>query len=328
MHSVTHGPPAIPDWLDYETLSAAADIAELAHSMRAAYVAGMKGVIVPLRSSIQREEPFSAFDTMPAYSKVHQLFVAKLGTVIPQSDPSRKSVHALVVAFSASSGRPIAILDGAAVTNLKCAAVAAFVTDLCARTDASVLGLIGTGVQALVQLRAAATVRPLKLVNLYSRNPRRVSAFVRENQPRFPEIRLHSCHSAEEAAQDADIISTATTATVPLLPGSALQRPGLHINCFGNHTPISREIPAEVLAQDSVVIVEDMQTALQEAGEVHRGAYPLDRAALLDPTELQQQRTVFSSTGHAFLDLLTVDYLIGKLGLRNRSTHTYDGEGR
>lgn len=302
--------------LDYAALNAVGDVAELAHSMRTAYAAGLEGVTVPLRSSIQRDEPFFAFDTMPAYSETHKLFVAKLGTVTPQHNPELKSVHALVAAFSASSGRLIGIFDGDAITHLKCAAVAAFVTDLCTPRNASVLGLIGSGVQASLQLRAAATVRPIERVNIYSRNAERVAGFVREYQPRFPEIHLHACSSAEEAAQDADIISTATTATVPLLAASVLKRArSLHINCFGNHTPASREIPVEVLAHDSIVIVEDMQTALKEAGEVHRSAYSLERLGTLDPAQLQLQRTVFSSTGHAFLDLLAVDHLIRKLDL-------------
>lgn len=300
--------------LNYEVLKAAGDIAELAHSMRKAYIAGLDGVIVPLRCSIQRDAPFFAFDTMPAYSRTHQLFVTKIGSVIPQRDPTKKSVHALVAAFSANSGCPIAIFDGDAITNLKCAAVSAFVTDLCAKPDASVLGLIGSGVQALVQLRATAAVRPLEKVNIFSRNGDRVAAFVRENQPSFPGIRLNACNSAAEAAQGADIISTATTATVPLLTDSELRRSGLHINCFGNHTPQSREIPLEVLSQNSIVIVEDTKTAIEEAGEVHRSAFSLDRLVMLDAAQLQQQRTVFSSTGHAFLDLLTVDHLIGKFG--------------
>ncbi|UTY56164.1 ornithine cyclodeaminase family protein [Massilia sp. erpn] len=312
--------------LDYATLAAAGDIAGLAHTMRAAYAAGLDGVTVPLRSSIQREEPFFAFDTMPAHSERHGLFVAKLGAVIPQSDPALKSVHALVAAFCARSGRPLAILDGDAVTHLKCAAVAAFVTDMCAQPDASVLGLIGSGTQALVQLRAVAAVRPLRRVKVYSRNPHRVAAFVRKHQPQFPQIELQACASAQEAAHDADIVSTATTASLPLLGSADLRRPGLHINCFGNHTPQSREIPAEVLARGSIVIVEDMQTALEEAGPLHHGAYTLERLAAQDPAGLQPQRTVFSSTGHAFLDLLAVAHLIEKLGLDHSNIPSYGVE--
>lgn len=316
-----NGIGAPPPFLDYATLSAAGDIGELARGMHAAYRGGLQGVSVPLRSSIQRDQPFLAFDTMPAYSEPHRLFMAKLGAVIPQDDPTQKSVHALVVAFSASSGRPIAIQDGDAVTHLKCAAVAALVTDLCAVPDASVLGLIGSGVQAAVQLRAAAAIRSLERVKVYSRNADRVAAFVREHQPHFPGIHLQACASAADAVLDADIVSTATTATLPLLDAAALQRPGLHINCFGNHTPLSREIPVAVL-EHSFVIVEDLATALEEAGEVHRNACTLERLVTLDPASLRQQRTIFSSTGHAYLDLLTVDHLIRRLGLATNESST------
>lgn len=308
-----------PLYLGYDELSAAGDVVELATRMSSAYAAGLNGVIVPLRSSIQRKQPFFAFDTMPAYSEAHRLFVAKIGAVIPQQNPEQKSVHAVVVAFSATSGRPIAFFDGDAATHLKCAAVTALVTDLCAADDAQVMGLIGSGAQARAQLRAVAAVRPLKQVNVYSRNESRVALFISENQPRFPGITLTACCSAEESVRDADIVSTATTSVDPVVTAQSLERSGLHINCLGNHTPQSREIPIEILESRSVLIVEDLRTAIEEAGEVHRMAVTLDQIGDLGLERLKRERTVFSSTGHAFLDLLTVDHLMESFGLEQRT---------
>ena len=81
---------------------------------------------------------------------------------------------------------------------------------------------------------------------------------------------------------------------------------------MGNHTPPSRELPIRIL-QQSLLIVEDIPTAILEAGEIHRDAITIEKLVKQTPSKLQQQRTVFASTGHAFLDLITVGYVLAAL---------------
>jgi ornithine cyclodeaminase/alanine dehydrogenase-like protein (mu-crystallin family) len=95
------------------------------------------------------------------------------------------------------------------------------------------------------------------------------------------------------------------------LPISADLPAHVHVNCMGAHTVESRELPADLLAT-SVVIVEDVGTAIAEAGMSHAGAIEL--AALTAPgtTDLAHRRTVFASTGCAYLDLITCAHLTGR----------------
>jgi ornithine cyclodeaminase/alanine dehydrogenase-like protein (mu-crystallin family) len=83
----------------------------------------------------------------------------------------------------------------------------------------------------------------------------------------------------------------------------------VHINCMGAHTAESRELPVALL-RSSVVIVEDVRTAIAEAGESHSGAVEL--ATLLAEMDgaLAGRRTIFASTGCAYLDLITCAYLV------------------
>lgn len=307
---------AMLDYYGYAEVLAAGDVRVLAASVRCGYAEALNSAVIPLRTSIQGKEPFFAFDCMPAYSASHRLFVVKIGAVLPQREPDAKTVHALVAAFCCRSGQPFAVLDGNAVTHLKCAAVAAMVTDACARADARKLGLIGAGVQARVQLRAALAVRQIEQVGVFSRDRVHLQAFVSECEAEFQQVRFMACASADEAVREADIVSTATTSVEPLLEESSLLRPGLHINCFGNHTPRSRELPRSVLERGSILLVEDKHTAIAEAGEVHAAAYTLGQIGEIDSARLRRERTVFSSTGHAFLDLLAVDHVLAGLGVR------------
>jgi ornithine cyclodeaminase len=125
------------------------------------------------------------------------------------------------------------------------------------------------------------------------------------------EVRIAPCESLDEAARDADVIGTATASTTPLASFSALS-PGVHINCMGGHTTASRELPLELL-RSSTLIVEHVPTAVAEAGPVHAHAISLGELVNQDPAALRTRRTVFSSTGHAVLDLITTAHLLREL---------------
>lgn len=305
-------------YISSEKIFQTTNIRSLVHQLKLEYSNGFNDVNIPQRTSILRENPFAVFNAMPAFSDRHKLFVTKIGAVVPQSDPTLPSVHAIVVAFSSRTGKPLAIFDGDAITQLKCAAVTALVTDLCASPEAKVLALIGSGVQAREQIRGVKTIRQLEQIRIYSRNRERMLNFIRENTQLCGSTEVVACTSASEAVATADIISTTTTSADPVISAEALNNKFIHINYMGNHNTQSRELPLSVL-QQSLLIVEDRATAVLEAGEVHRSAMTIEQLIKHDISNLQQQRTVFASTGHAFLDLVTVGYLLAALDINTKS---------
>lgn len=301
---------AIP-WLGEEACVRASDVRALAVEMSDAYASGGRSEAdVPPRTVLVRDTPFAAFVAMPALSSHCGLFIVKAGAIV-EKVPPEPTVQAAVVAFSSRTGRPLAFVDGNAVTNLKCAAVSAMVTERCARTDAHVLAVIGSGVQAREQIRGVAAVRALTEIRVWSRDLARVADFLRANESLVPAARLVPCASAAEAVDGADVVSTATTSARPVVEAEMLCRGGLHVNAMGAHTLSSREVPAAVL-ESSIVIVEDVPLAVAEAGLVHRHAIALADLVHRDPAEIRRQRTVFSSTGHAFLDLLACRHLLAR----------------
>jgi ornithine cyclodeaminase/alanine dehydrogenase-like protein (mu-crystallin family) len=300
--------------IDAGRIAAAASRPALTGLIRAAYLDGQhEAALTPARLTAVTRDPYRVFGAMPSVSTGLGLFVTKLATLAQRRESGAATVQALVVAMSARTGEPLAVLDGAALTDLKCAAVTALVTDVCAAPDATTAGLVGTGALAFAQLLGLTDVRRLTTITVYGRDPGRAAAFARraaDALPGGPELRLAG-DLAEFAGHD--IVGTATTSDQPLLPG-ARPAPGLHVNCMGAHTTVSRELDRPFLA-GCELIVEDRATALAEAGPEHERA--LDLAALLraDPGPLRRAATVFSSTGHAFLDLVTTAHVLDALGL-------------
>jgi ornithine cyclodeaminase/alanine dehydrogenase-like protein (mu-crystallin family) len=306
-------------------------VRSLSGEMRAGLRSGaVRRMIVPRRETAEDAEG-TKFISMPAVSADYDLYINKVATIVaPDAPGAGATVTSVVPVFSASSGRFLGMLDGAAVTNLKCAAVTALVTDRCAAKDSAVLGIIGSGVQArqqylgvsavrdveeVLQARqqylGVSAVRDVEEVRVFSRDAGHAAAFARDVAAMAARagatVGVVICASAADASRGVDILVTATTSAAPL-PISR-QLPGhVHINCVGAHTVAARELPEDLL-RTSVLIVEDRRTAIAEAGPLHRRAVELDALDTPASAGFDGQRTIFSSTGCAYLDLITCAHL-------------------
>jgi len=270
-------------------------------------------VDVPHKSILMRKEPHSAFISMPALCEQHQLYIQKSATFFQREPESvLPSIHAVVSAFSSKTGELLALMDGQSVTIAKCLAVSALVINYCAIKQAQVLAIIGAGVQAQQQFLACIEVRNITHVKVYARNQTRLVEFIKRlRKLTDKDIEFIICESVNDCIEYADIIATATSSATPLSDFSNVL-PHTHINCMGSHTPDNREIPHEFL-EKSRLIVEDRETAIAEAGTVHSKALELIDLVHQSKSQLQNTKTIFSSTGWAYLDVITVDFLLKEL---------------
>jgi len=140
---------------------------------------------------------------------------------------------------------------------MRTAAVSAVATRLLARPEASVLGILGSGVQARSHLEAMRLVRTIREVRVWS--PRNAMAFAKE-------FGIRAATSAEEAVRGADVVVVATTSQTPVLSGAWLA-PGVHINAVGAPRPTWRELDDDALRKGKLY-VESREAATAESGDV------------------------------------------------------------
>src|SRR5258705_9007600 len=108
---------------------------------------------------------------MPAYPGA---LGAKLVTFYPKN-VGIHTHHALIVMFRPETGEPLAVMDGRLITEMRTAAASAVATERLARADASVLAILGSGVQAGRHLAPLRHVPSFKEIPVWS--PRNAAPF-------------------------------------------------------------------------------------------------------------------------------------------------------
>jgi ornithine cyclodeaminase len=203
--------------------------------------------------------------------------VAKFGSVTPgNAARGLPTVAALVTVQDPVDGRPVAIIEGEAVTTLRTSAASAVAADHLAVPGATRLAVVGCGVQGRAHVRAMAMVRPLTEVTLACRRPDTCTAA--SELARDLELPVGAAASAREAVRGAQIVVTATTSAEPVVLGAWLD-PGCTVVSVGSFAPDRAEVDGEVLTRAASVVVDDVTTALEHAGPVVAAV----RAGELDP---------------------------------------------
>jgi len=258
---------------------------------------------------IQLATPQGGLMLMPAWDATG--VGVKLVTVTPGNEArGLPYVAAMYLLFDAETQRPVAVLDGSALTAVRTAAVSGLATRFLAREDAHRLAIVGAGVQGRAHAEAMRAVRPIDEVVVISRTPVSAAALADELSDEGVRARV----GGPEDLAAADLICTCTTSTMPVVHGDALSA-GVHINAVGAYTPAMRELDTAAMGR-SRLVVETRGAAMEEAGDllipIGEGAVGPDHI-VADLHEVvngapvrgdARDVTVFKSVGIAFEDLV------------------------
>jgi ornithine cyclodeaminase/alanine dehydrogenase-like protein (mu-crystallin family) len=172
----------------------------------------------------------------------------------------------LVPLYEMSTGELLALIEADYMGQLRTGAASGVATKYLARKDSRVAAIIGTGGQARTQLQAIAVVRKVESARAYGRDAVKRENFCKQMSEQLG-IPVRPCSSASEAVRGADIVSTATTASQPVVNGADLS-PGVHINAIGANHAHKRELDDEAVASADVIVVDSVEQSRQEAGDL------------------------------------------------------------
>lgn len=208
--------------------------------------------VLPLRPTMMVPETPGKLVLMPGYldpgsAPQDRSFGVKIVSKFPREKNDPNGTHVgMVVLFDAAQGLPLALMDGGRLTAIRTASATALATDVLARKDASTALFMGHGEEAEHHLHALLAVRPLETVLVWGRAPARAQAFIDKMQGAAPSVKMHVAANAQDAAAQADIICTLTSAPTPIFKGAWL-KPGTHINMVGAAMASSAEVDSDTV---------------------------------------------------------------------------------
>jgi ornithine cyclodeaminase len=237
----------------------------------------------------------------------------KIVTVSPDNNAIGKpAVMGLYLLLNGATGEPEALIDGQRLTQWRTACASALAASYLAREDASRLLVIGAGALSPFLTKAHSAVRPITTIRIWNRtaaNAEKVAA-----QLRAEGLPAEAATDLDAELTAADIVSSATISTSPLVKG-ALLKPGTHVDLVGGFTPDMRESDDDAISR-AAIYVDTRAGATKEAGDI---VQPL-KSGLLKPEGIvadlhelargektgrtsASQITLFKSVGAALEDL-------------------------
>jgi ornithine cyclodeaminase/alanine dehydrogenase-like protein (mu-crystallin family) len=235
-------------------------------------------------------------------------------TKIYSSNMRHGGLHEMfVLLYDAETGKPLAFIEANNLSLIRTGAASGYAAELLANPAAEVMGVIGTGSQARTQIEAMRTVRPLREVRVWSRNPDNVARFAQE-------MHCTPAATAEEAVRDAHIVVTATTSKDAVIAAEWIA-PGTFIAAMGSNVANRRELPANLVLRAGLIAVDDLEQARIEAGDLilaYGGTEHWKNIVELEhvkPGYDPERVTIFESLGIAVEDVAAAAYVYERVAV-------------
>lgn len=231
----------------------------------------------------------------------------------PSADPPHASVQGQVLLFDEARGNVVAVLEGVDLTAWKTAGDSALGSAYLSRQTLRTMLMVGAGAMAGPLIAAHRSVRPLlERVMIWNRSAGRARDLAASLDGAGFAVDVVT--DLDKAVAEADLISTATMSSEPLIRGAML-KPGTHVDLVGAYTPGMREADDTALVRGRL-FVDSLATTVGHIGEL---MLPMEAGAISrddiqgDLHDLVQSRagrrsddeiTVFKNGGGAHLDVM------------------------
>ena len=239
----------------------------------------------------------------------------KTATIFPNNPSASKPVvNGGVNLYSDTDGTLEAIVDFHLVTKWKTAGDSITAARRLARPDSRNILIVGAGTVGRSLHDAYSTAFPNAQFTVWNRTTKNAELMAAERPT------LSVATDLEQAVRNADIITSATMSTQPLIKGEWLQA-GQHIDLIGAYRPDMREVDDAAL-QHSRIFVDSIDTTVghigeikipTEAGAISANDIVADYYNISNFTRHSDDEiTLFKNGGGAHLDLMTSRYILDR----------------
>lgn len=251
--------------------------------LEAGFIAFSRGQVqVPPVQAFNFEQANGDCCVKSAYVTGEDCFTVKISTGF-YDNPAKglASNDGLMLVLSALTGQPLALLqDEGWLTALRTALTGRIVASRLAPAHVTTIGILGTGMQARMQLQHLLPVIACRKVVVWGRRQSQLELF-----RAFAEhlgCRVETTLDAQDVARKANLIVSTTPSREPLLRSEWI-RPGTHITAVGADAPGKQELDPVLLARAERLFVDSIEQCCRYGETSHALA-----ANLIDRSKLQE----------------------------------------
>ena len=274
----------------------------------AAYSNGL--VVVPPVGELSFQSPPGDVHIKYGYIKGDEIYVIKIASGFYKNTLiGLPAGNGMMLVFNQKTGQPVAILqDECYLTDIRTAVAGAITAKYLSPKNVEYIGIVGTGIQARLQLRYLKEIIDCNNVITWGRSPDSLSSY-KEAMSRYG-YQITTTANINDVIDRCQLIITCTPSEDAIIDKI---NPGTHITAMGSDTVSKRELSSNVLLQADMVVT-DSRAQSKERGEIYQASK--DGFSINDTLELgeiisgaskgrtdQEQITIADLTGVAVQDI-------------------------
>jgi ornithine cyclodeaminase/alanine dehydrogenase-like protein (mu-crystallin family) len=221
--------------------------------------------------------------------------------------------------INTATGAIKGIITGGYLGTLRTGAIGALSIDMLAKKNSTILSVIGSGNQALIQTLCALKVRDITEIRVFSPNKNHRKKFV-ETLKNNTDINIINCDNSTDAIVNTDIIITATTSTIPVINSDYINN-GMHIVWVGNKHKDSSEIGDDVILKSNKIYTDSINQ-LNSYKNSHKLENFTPKKIIYELSDLiaghamgrenDNEITIFASVGLSGTEVMLANYILLK----------------
>jgi len=202
------------------------------------------------------------------YIKGDDFYVIKLASGFYENPKlGLASSNGLMLVFSQKTGELLSILlDEGHLTDIRTAMAGAVVAKHLAPKKVNAIGIVGTGIQARLQLIYLKSIVDCRKVIVWGRSSEKMTNY--KNDPALADFSINTTQDMSELAHNCNLIVTTTPSKTPLLHSHEIQ-PGTHITAMGADTPGKQELESSLFGRASIIVADSILQCVDHGDICH-----------------------------------------------------------
>jgi ornithine cyclodeaminase len=265
----------MPKVLELDEIKRLIDVPKMIQAIEDGFVLYSEDkVVVPPVGFMHFDDPPGDVHIKYGFVKGDDVYVLKMASgFYNNGELGLSPADGLILVFSQKTGYlKMILLDKAWLTDMRTAAAGAVAAKHLAAKSINGIGIVGTGVQARMQLELLKDIVDCQSCFIWGRDPNKVQAMIADllasETIQSWGIELKAAADIDELASNCNLIVTTTSAKGPLIRADQVQ-PGTHITAMGSDDHGKQELEAELLAKANLVVADSISQCVDHGECFH-----------------------------------------------------------